>query len=346
MKRVLTVLMALCCLAVAAQTTAQTTAQTNKPLKFHGKPDYLLEVQGEYLFRAVDEGLDAFPPVPGADLKRQLALYNLDALLHDYRYDNSPALRAFIEKRLTKLLADLNKPHKKGLKIYKIYNEAMIARTKSVNIAFDISRCRCRGSKGPLLPNELIKQIVEKCDVLFLSHNHGDHVDPDVVQQFIKAGKPVVATPEILADMAGVTHLRNDDVAETYTVQLKNGKKLSVTIHPGHQGKLQNNIYAVATPEKYVVCHTGDQHHRGDVKWYADIKKASPRVDALIVNCWTNSLGKLLAGIDPRYVITGHENEMGHPIDHREAFWLTFTKFEPHDYNYVVMAWGEWFTIK
>ena len=151
---------------------------------------------------------------------------------------------------------------------------------------------------------------------------------------------------EILVGMQGVTHLRNDDKAETFSVQLKNGKTLSVTIHPGHQDKSQNNIYAIATPEKYVVCHTGDQYHKEDVKWYADVKKISPRIDALIVNCWTNSLDKLLAGFNPRYAITGHENEMGHSIDHREAFWLTFEKFEPLPHDYVVLAWGEWFTIK
>lgn len=334
------------CLVAFLCATLLVTAQTQPPYRFHKKPEFYLQVQSEKMFEVVDESLNANPPVVGDDLTRRVTLGALDMLLHDPRNDMTDAFRRFVESRLNRVIVDLNKPHKKGLKIYKIYNEAMIARTKSVNIAFDISRCRCRGFKERILPDELVNQIVERCDVMFLSHNHGDHVDRYVVEQFIKAGKPVIATPEILADMPGVTHLRNDDMAETYTVQLKNGKKLSVTIHPGHQGELQNNIYAVTTPDKYVVCHTGDQSHRGDVEWYASVKDISPRIDALIVNCWTIKLGKLLAGFNPRYIITGHENEMGHTIDHREAFWLTFTKFEPFDYDYVVLAWGEWFAIK
>ena len=334
------------CLIVLLCGALSVSAQNTPSYRFHKNPDYYLQVQSEKMFEVVNESLNTYPPVVGNDVMRRVTLGALDMLLHDTRNDMSDAFCSFVDSRVNRVLADLKKPHKKGLKIYKIYNEAMIARTKSVNIAFDISRCRCRGHKEPLLSNEKIDEIVKMCDVMFLSHNHSDHVDSYVVEQFIKAGKPVIATPEILVGMQGVTHLRNENMAETFSVQLKSGKRLSVTIHPGHQGKLQNNIYAVATPEGYVVCHTGDQHHREDVKWYADVKKISPRIDALIVNCWTNSLEKLLAGFNPRYVITGHENEMGHTIDHREAFWLTFAKFEPLAYDYVVLAWGEWFMIK
>lgn len=334
------------CLIVVLCSVLSVSAQKKSSYRFHGKPEYYLQVQRQKLFEVVNESLNTYPPVVGNDLTRRVTLSTLDMLLHDTSNDMTEAFCNFVDSQLNRVIDDLKKPHKKGLKIYKIYNAAMIARTKSVSIAFDISRCRCRGSKERLISNEKIGEIVNVCDVLFLSHNHGDHIDRYVVEQFIKAGKPVIATPGILVDMQGVTHLRNDDIPESFSVQLKNGEKISVTIHPGHQDKLQNNIYVVTTPEKYVVCHTGDQYHKEDVKWYADVKNVSPRIDALIVNCWTNSLGKLLAGFNPRYVITAHENEMGHTIDHREAFWLTFEKFEPLPHDYVVLAWGEWFTIK
>ena len=107
-----------------------------------------------------------------------------------------------------------------------------------------------------------------------------------------------------------------------------------------------NNIYAVTTPEKYVVCHTGDQYNKTDMEWIAKVKDHSPRIDALTINCWTRDLVKAIEGFNPRYVVTGHENEMGHTIDHRESFWLTFKKIAPTKHNYVVMGWGEWFTIK
>ena len=323
-----------------------TVAAQSPSFKFHGKPDYYLQVQSEYAFKLVDEGLDAFPPVVGAPIERKLALYNLDALLHDTRNDNTEAFRDFVNSRVTKLLADLDKPMKRGMRIYKIYNEAFVVRTKSVTIAFDISRCRCRGHKDPIIPTELVQKIVAKCDVMFLTHNHGDHVDSYVADLFIAAGKPVVATPNILVGKAGVTHRRTEGEIEKFDLPLRNGKKVAVAIVPGYQGKLLNNIYVVTTPEKYTVCHTGDMSGKANFKLIENIKNEAPKIDALIINCWTGRIAKVLPYFNPRYIVTGHENEMGHTIDHREAFWLTFAKMAEVPYDYVVTAWGEWFTVK
>lgn len=342
MRRFFGAVVAICCLAMAMPVAAQ----TKKPLKFHGNADYYLEVQGEHLFRAVDEGLDAFPPTVGNDISRRLALYNLDALLHDTRYDNSTAFCNFVNSRLSKLIADLKTPLKKGLKVYKIYNDAFVARTKSASVAFDIARCRCRGFEDRIVSTENAKAIVEHCDALFLSHNHGDHVDRAVVDMFVAAGKPVVAAPDILMGVAGVTHYRNEDAPQDVEVALKSGAVLKVRIYPGHQSRMMNNVYVITTPDNYTVCHTGDQSNKNDLEWIANIKNSSPRIDALMVNCWTTSITKAVPGFNPRYVITGHENEMGHTIDHREAFWLTFHKLRKVEHDYVVMAWGEWFTIK
>ena len=333
------------CIALSLFATLAVSAQ-DKSFKFHGKPEYYLQMQSEYAFKLVDEGLDAFPPVVGAPIERKMALYNLDALLHDTRNDNTEAFRNFVNSRLTKLLADLERPMKRGMRIYKIYNEAFIVRTKSATIAFDLSRCRCRGHQEPLIPTELAKKIAAKCDAMFLTHNHRDHVDSDIADLFIAAGKPVVATPNILADKEGVTHRRNDEQIEHFDLKLLNGKRLNIAILPCFQGKLLNNVYVITTPEKYTVCHTGDMSGKSNFKWMEKVKEEVPKIDALIVNCWTGRIDKAIAHFDPYYVITGHENEMGHSIDHREAFWLSFAKLANIPYNYVVTAWGEWFSIK
>ena len=54
----------------------------------------------------------------------------------------------------------------------------------------------------------------------------------------------------------------------------------------------------------------------------------------------------------PELVITGHENEMGHAIDHREPYWLTYqrkvgsdrfggSRLIGYDVPLLVMTWGE-----
>lgn len=328
----------------AASTSSFAQTKSAEPVAFWGKEDAYLLKQAAKMFALTDQALTENPPVVGAPMARKLALYNLDAMLHEVKYDNTEPFCDFIDSRIGKVIEDMKNPVKKGVKIYKIYNDGFVARTKSANIAFDLVRGECKKQK--LLSDDQIDAIIEKCDVLFLSHNHGDHVDKYVVNKFIEAGKPVIAASEILPDLKGVTHYRSESEVLDEEVILKSGEKLQVKIFPGHQSPMMCNIYVVTTPDKYTFAHTGDQYDKNDMEWIATIKDNAPKIDALTINCWSYQIADAIKGFNPRYVITGHENEMGHTIDHREAFWLTFQKMEPVEHDYVVMAWGEWFSFK
>ena len=331
-------------LVCAVASMGEMAAQNQEPLAYWGKEDAYLMKQSSHMFDIVDEALAAFPPVPGASLDRKLALYNLDAMLHEVKYDNSEPFCAFVDKRMQRVIEDMKAPLKKGMKVYKIYNHGFVARTKKACVAFDVVRGYCKGQH--LLSNDQVDAIVENCDVLFLTHNHGDHVDRYVADRFIEAGKPVIAPDEILANVEGVTHYRSETDVLDRDVTLADGDVLKVKIFPGMQDQMMCNVYVVTTPDQYVVAHTGDQYNREDLEWLVNVKDVVPKIDALMINCWTYNLKDVIEGFDPRYVITGHENEMGHTIDHREAFWLTFQKMQPINHDYVVMAWGECFLIK
>lgn len=329
---------------ISSTIIASAQQKSAEPVAFWGKEDAYLLKQASHMFNLVDEALTENPPVVGAPMARKLALYNLDAMLHEVKYDNTEPFCNFIDSRIGKVIEDMKSPVKRGVKIYKIYNDGFVVRTKSANIAFDVVRGACK--KQQLLSNEQVDAIVDKCDVLFLSHNHGDHVDKYVVNRFIEAGKPVVAASEILPNLEGVTHYRSESEILDKVVKLKSGEELQVKIFPGHQSPMMCNIYVVTTPDKYTVAHTGDQYDKNDMEWIAEIKEKAPKIDALMINCWSYQIADAIKGFDPRYVLSGHENEMGHTIDHREAFWLTFQKLEPVQHDYVVMSWGEWFSFK
>ncbi len=353
MKKLICLLMFVCLAAASTGVMAQVQAQQKqKPKKFHGNPEYYLEVQGDHIFKLVDQALDEFPPVEGPSTIRQSILYNLDALLHDTKFDNSEYLRDFCNSRMEKVVARLQTPVKKGMEVYKIYNEGFVARTKSVSVAFDLVRGTYLASgihkdtDYRILTDEQMEAIIDKCDVMFLSHNHADHVDRWVVDKFIAANKPVIAPTQILPDVKGVTHYRSETEVLKVEIPLKIGINLPVTIFPGHQPPFMNNVYVVTTPEGLSVCHTGDQYGKDDFKWIESARVNAPKIDALIMNCWTTKPLDAVKGFNPRYLITAHENEMGHSIDHREAFWLTFDKFKECKYPYVVMAWGEGFLVK
>lgn len=329
---------------ISSTIIASAQQKSAEPVAFWGKEDAYLLKQASHMFNLVDEALTENPPVVGAPMARKLALYNLDAMLHEVKYDNTEPFCNFIDSRIGKVIEDMKSPVKRGVKIYKIYNDGFVVRTKSANIAFDVVRGACKGQQ--LLSDGQVDAIVDKCDVLFLSHNHGDHVDKYVVNRFIEAGKPVIAASEILPNLEGVTHYRSESEILDKVVKLKSGEELQVKIFPGHQSPMMCNIYVVTTPDKYTVAHTGDQYDKNDMEWIAEIKEKAPKIDALMINCWSYQIADAIKGFDPRYVLSGHENEMGHTIDHREAFWLTFQKLEPVQHDYVVMSWGEWFSFK
>jgi hypothetical protein len=52
---------------------------------------------------------------------------------------------------------------------------------------------------------------------------------------------------------------------------------------------------------------------------------------------------RLIRGAQPALVLTGHENELGHTIDHREPNWLTYERFAGSAAPFVVMTWGEFY---
>ena len=119
---------------------------------------------------------------------------------------------------------------------------------------------------------------------------------------------------------------------------------LQVVAYPGHQGTLINNDYLVATPEGFVVFHTGDQSGSegpgSDFDWIANVGR-DHAVDVLLPNCWGTALGRTLRGVDPKLVIPGHENEMAHSVDHREDYTQTYNRLFGARYPAVVMTWGE-----
>ena len=211
-------------------------------------------------------------------------------------------------------------------------------------------------SAGFPLPDSLVARLVSQCDALFISHNHEDHTDQGIAQAFLDQGKPVVAPADACKDQpiyARLTHLNRDaDTVQVLPVQ--GGKRqLRVVVYPGHQGpETDNNVCLVITPEQLSFCQTGDQWDGGhDFDWIDQVG-SHHRVDVLLPNCWTMDIVRVVKGFDPQLIITGHENEMGHTIDHREPYWLTYqrkvgsdrfggSRLVGYDRPLLVMTWGE-----
>ena len=330
-----------CCITLAsASIMAQQT-----PVNYWNNTDDMLQHQASLIFAKAYKILANHPPSASPNDERKLALFSIDAVLHDTRLDNGVAFRESIEERHKYIVEKLKneKPKANELRIHQLYNHGFIVQSPSVTIGFDMYR----GGKAdnPFVSESTMQDLVNQCDILFVTHEHGDHADKSVVQMFCNQNKNVIAPPGVLQDISPlVKHQRGENlITEKINIPSKN-KELKVIIFPGHQSQMLNNVYAVTTPEGLTVMHTGDQYNSDDLKWIARVGDMV-KVDVLLVNCWTVDLLKTVEGIKPKLIITGHENEMGHSIDHREPYWLTFKRFENVKTPYIIMAWGEDFTL-
>ena len=325
---------------------ASAFAQPEKlPMDYWGKTDAMLQDQAALLFEQAHTVLDKYPPSADAGDERKLALFAMDALLHDARLDATRAMTNYVERRFRHVADKLEteKPGEGEIRVHKLYNHGYVIATPSVAIGVDIFRGGRRAA--PAVGDDIVRSIVDQCDILFITHAHGDHADKAVTRMFCDQGKTVVAPPGLWEadDLSPkITYLRGEEtVTEVIRIPSKN-TELTTRVFPGHQNRLPNNLYAITTPEGVTVMHTGDQYNGDDMKWIARVGDEVV-VDVLLVHCWMPELEKSIEGIKPKLVITGHENELGHGIDHREPYWLTFRRFADIRVPWVVLAWGESF---
>ena len=334
--------------------------------------DAFLNRQAAALLAKVGETLQRVPPAVPEPAERRLALLLLDGVLHDSYAPNRPPVQDFYHARIGQAVADMEKTRvARGALIWKLYNDGFVVRTRSVTLAFDLYRgapgFRLDDAQGQrtLVPapgfpiaDDLVDRLVRQCDVLFVSHRHGDHADPAIAAAFIAQGKPVVAAPgafEGTAFHGQLTPLQREPHTQQ-PLPVQGGKRqLQVVVYPGQQYQgsgIPDNVVLVTTPEGLSFAHNGDQindppEYKEDYRWIDHVHEHH-RVDVLMTNCWTDDILRMARGFDPQLVLPGHENELGHQLWDRVPYWgdseylkLTYPQLLASKYPVLVMAWGE-----
>ena len=315
-----------------------------------------LDKQAEALLFEVNRVLyDNRPDYPEPPARRT-ALLLLDAVLHDVYAPHRPPVQDFFKSRITRAIEEIEHSElSEGLRIWKLYNHGFVVQAKSVIIGFDLVRGKSVKVEPFCIEDAEMSRLIDRCDVLFISHYHADHAEQWVAQTFIDQGKPVVAPPDIWEGKPIHKQLKHlERVAHReQLLPVKGGElNLKVVVYPGHQGlDIINNNYLVTTPEGLSVAQMGDQSNDDDFHWIDEVGKYKD-LDVLLPNCWTTDIVRVARGFNPGLIISGHENEMGHTIDHREPYWLTYQRQKgsdrfggSSDVGYptplVLMTWGE-----
>jgi len=311
-------------------------------LHYWSDGEAFLQDQASIAFENACKILAAHPPQTTVCDERLLALNTLDILLHDPRLDNGAAFISYMQLITHNLWEALQKPKPSvhETRIYRFYNHGFIIQTSSVTIGIDL--VRGANADHPFIGDTLMRSIVDQCDILFITHAHRDHADQSVAQMFIEQGKEVVV-PEVIwnnIDMPLRVVRGEDMILETIHLQNDN-IPITVRVYPGHQGGVLNNVYTLTLPQGQTIMHTGDQDYTED--FVAKVRELE-KVDVLLVHSWMMPMAPFVSAVNPTLVICGHENEMGHTIDHRESYWLTFRRMFEVSAPYLVMAWGESYT--
>lgn len=291
--------------------------------------------------------LDHFHPTIDDHPVRHAALIRLDDVLHISSAPQKPLVQNYYRARLERAVTEIEQTRvTHGLRIWKLYNHGFFVRTASVSFTVDI----VPGTSAPgfRVSPELLARLVRQSDATFISHFHSDHASQEVARLFLAAGKPVVAPEGLWANVpefAGKLTYPKRAVNVVEELPLAGGRALKITGYPGHQGaNILNNVHLITTPEGFTVVQTGDQSNPdgagSDFEWLAQIGR-DHHVDILLPNCWANGMGRLVRGVNPELVITGHENEMGHTVPHREDYTQTYSRLHAIRYPAVVMTWGE-----
>jgi len=312
------------------------------------------------------------PPQFPEPAERQAALMILDGVLHDEYAPNREAVQRFYHDRIASAVQEMESTRvENGAMIWKLYNHGFVVRTATVTLAFDLVRGpkafhivqvpdgHKRGEcPGFPISEELASRLVQQCDVLFVSHKHGDHADPAVAEAFLAQGKPVVAPLDAFADASfhdKIMHRKR----EAHTLQrlpIQQGKnEIQVVVYPGQQyqgGSVANNVVLAFTPEGMSFAHNGDQindpyPYQEDYAWIDKVRDHH-KVDVLMTNCWTDDIYRQTKGFDPKLVLPGHQVELGHPVWDRVPYWgdsehlkLTYPQLLASGYPVIVMTWGE-----
>lgn len=322
------------------------------------KSNAYMDRQHTAFLEYISETMELHPPSFPVAKERKAGLFLLDAVLHDQYAEFREPVIQFYHSRIENALTEIeNATITEGAKIWKLYNMGFIVKTKSVTIAFDLVRGNSENSEGFKLSDKIMEGFVKQCDVLFISHWHNDHKDKKVAQAFINQGKPVVAAEQLWQKdpiYSKITHLKREANIKQSLAIKNNSISIDVVIYPGHQmGHNLNNVPLVFTPEGITVSHLGDQINEGDFMVdydWIDTVAENYSVDILLPPSWTNELYRIVKGFDPKLVIPGHENELGHTVDDRVPFWgdttyleLTNDELFKSDYPVIQMIWGESF---
>ena len=232
-------------------------------------------------------------------------------------------------------------PEAGTLAFCKVYNCGFVVRTSERTFLVDV---RWDGSADDAAI------LAGHSDAFFLTHPHGDHFSPVMLQAMENAGKPIILPCSTLRSYPAASPVVIDrDVTEPMDIA-----GVSVLSIFGHQGAdIPNNVYHLSF-DGWTMIFQGDNRAWEKQAALADY----PAADVIVAPVWTDI--KLLfdpalraegASENKPVYVTAHENELNHTVEHRESYWELFNRGDrlgdpEYDYPpFCILGIGETFAL-
>jgi len=268
------------------------------------------------------ESLPVIPNAAAPDYYRQLVEFGRfveNECRPGCRYDLARWPNALWQKVQEQLLDGLRRfldAGGNGIRMLQWYNSGIIIRATGKTIAFDL--VPVPRYYGWPEPDGLTARLADAIDALFITHNHQDHCDEELIKACNVAGKPVFMHPD--AALSGVEVIKSADGATVSIGQIVCTARHSCHVWRKKPEEVPLTAFEVgfAADFRIVFC--------GDADYTRGLAGVRPGAAALFIT-WRNP--------GPQYE-EGHPEQTGNTLD---AIKLVIAQFAPQ--RLILQHYGE-----
>jgi L-ascorbate metabolism protein UlaG (beta-lactamase superfamily) len=283
----------------------------------------------------VRTGLLATPATAQPDDRRQALLLSLDAILEQPDSERSDEVAAYYRATIDRALTEIAEAKvDEGVLIWKLYSSALVVKTPKAVFGIDLDEGPNSNSGNPdkvagladikLHMTSKQRSILAKLvDVSFHTHRHHDHVNFQITEALVKAGK-IVVVPEDIRSM-----WRDEPFVSRLTVLTPGaGRKhrvgeLDVEVLGSRQWMVRDhstecpcNAYLVSTDNGLNILFKGDINNAQEIlPWLKQVKARGEGVNLYVSGLFfaesKGAVSQIQRMFDP-FIIPGHEYEFTH----------------------------------
>ncbi len=292
-------------------------------------------------------------PGRGDRALRRKALTKLDDILNLETVAQADEVRSHFLRQWERLLKAISGARpRKHPHVHLLYNMGTIVRTPRLNIGIDVVSTRHVLGVYWDVEESFIERTIKALDVLFITHRHADHLDIELAERMIRAGKTVIGPSEATDVLPrGVLAFEANERRDIFGFGPKNAA-LSIMAHQGKHLRGRNTplrVFEICIDDSTVIAHCGD--HDFNESPIAFLR----RPDVLVSHVeGLDDKGVLLLGKEgeknektsPRLVILAHLAELGHTIDlGRPGYGAAYDVGDKSDLTCGVLSWGEGYVL-